>query len=157
VADLTGSAGQGRIRAAAALTLDDLEILFANHIEAMTSLAFDAATGAVRARRQRRLDALRLGDEPVPIPDPHAAAALLAEAAMKRPGDLPWSKEQQALRARATFLHETLGASWPDLSDAALAADPSWLAPHLVGETRLGAITAQHLGAALDTVLPWAQ
>jgi len=157
VADLTGSAGQGRIRAAAALTLDDLEILFANHIEAMTSLAFDAATGAVRARRQRRLDALRLGDEPVPIPDPHAAAALLAEAAMKRPGDLPWSKEQKALRARATFLHETLGASWPDLSDAALAADPSWLAPHLVGETRLGAITAQHLGAALDTVLPWAQ
>jgi ATP-dependent helicase HrpB len=91
------------------------------------------------------------------VTDFEAAARLLAEAALKRPETLPWSKDQKALRARATFLHQTLGEDWPDLSDAALAADPTWLVPHLVGETRLAAINAEHLGAALDALLPWAR
>ena len=59
------------------------------------------------------------------------------------------------MRARATYLHQTLGAPWPDLSQGALAQNPDWLAPHIIGETRLSAITADHLGAALDTLLPW--
>jgi ATP-dependent helicase HrpB len=157
VADITGSATQGRIRSAAALEPADLESLFAHHIVSETTLAFDTATGSVRARRQRRLDALRLGDDTAAITDLDAAARLLAEAAVKRPDALPWSKEQKALRARAHYLHQTLGPDWPDLSDTALRADPSWLAPHLVGETRLSAISADHLGAALEDILPWAR
>ncbi|WP_248306479.1 ATP-dependent helicase HrpB [Devosia oryzisoli] len=157
VADLTGSATQGRIRAAAALDAEDLETLFASRMSSQTTLAFDAATGSVRARRQRRLDALRLADDTAAITDFEAAAALLAKAAIQRPEALPWSKEQKALRARATYLSQTLGGSWPDLSDAALAADPSWLTPHIVGETRLAAISAQHLGSALDALLPWSE
>lgn len=157
VADLTGSATQGRIRSAAALDPADLETLFAHHITSETTLTFDPASGAVRARRQRRLDALRLADEPAPVTDLERAAELLAEAALKRPETLPWSKDQKALRARATFLHQTLGEDWPDLSDAALAADPDWLTPHITGETRLSAITADHLGQALDALLPWAK
>src|SRR5690606_32220633 len=119
--------------------------------------AFDTQTQSVRARRQRRLDALRLADDTAPVTDLETAAALLAEAALKRPETLPWSKDQKALRARASFLHQTLGADWPDLSDAALAADPKWLTPHLVGETRIAAISADHLGMALDSLLPWAR
>ncbi|MBJ3786744.1 ATP-dependent helicase HrpB [Devosia sediminis] len=157
VADLTGSATQGRIRSAAALDPADLETLFAAHVRSETTLAFDAQTGSVRARRQRRLDALKLADDTAPVTDFEAAAALLAEAALKRPENLPWSRDQKAVRARATFLHHTLGGNWPDLSDAALAADPAWLVPHITGETRLAAITAEHLGAALDTLLPWAR
>lgn len=157
VADLTGSATQGRIRSAAALDPVGLETLFAHHITSETTLTFDAASGAVRARRQRRLDALRLADEPAPVTDLERAAELLAEAALKRPETLPWSKDQKALRARATFLRQTLGEDWPDLSDAALAADPDWLTPHITGETRLSAITADHLGQALDALLPWAK
>ena len=157
VADLTGSAGQGRIRAATALDAAELENLFVGHITTQTSLAFDPKTNAVRARRQRRLDALRLADDTAPVTDFEKAATLLAEAALKRPETLPWSKDQKALRARASFLHQSLGMDWPDLSDAALAADPSWLAPHLVGETRLADIGADHLGMALDTLLPWAR
>ncbi|WP_338721019.1 ATP-dependent helicase HrpB [Devosia sp. XK-2] len=155
IADVTGSATQGRIRSAAALEATDLEALFAGHITNQTTLRFDAATGAVRARRERRLDALRLADETAPVTDLETAANLLAEAALKRPETLPWSKDQKALRARATFLHQSLAADWPDLSDAALAADATWLAPHLLGETRLAAINADHLGAALETLLPW--
>src|SRR5690606_11271721 len=127
------------------------------HIRSETTLTFDSQTGSVRARRQRRLDALKLADDTAPVTDLEAAANLLAEAALKRPEALPWSKDQKAIRARATWLHQTLGADWPDLSDAALAADPSWLSPHIIGETKLSAIIADHLGMALDTLLPWAK
>ena len=157
VTDLTGTAATSRIRAAAALDRSDLEALFAAHITATETLSFDPASGSIRARRQRQLGALRLADEPVAVTDLDQAAALLTEAALHRPENLLWSKEQKALRARATYLHQTLGTPWPDLSDTALAAAPSWLAPHIMGETRLAAITAAHLGNALDGLLPWSQ
>ena len=157
VTDLTGAAATSRIRAAAALDRADLESLFSNRITATESLAFDPASGSVRARRLRQLDALRLADEPAPVTDLDQAAALLAAAALRRPETLPWSRDQQALRARATYLCQTLGTPWPDLSDTALAADPAWLTPHILGETRLADITAAHLGNALDALLPWSQ
>jgi len=94
----------------------------------------------VRARRIRRLGALRLGDDPVAIDDPAAAGALLA-AGIAGIGiqALLWSKEQISLRARATYLAKVLGDPWPDLSDAALAKDgAAWLAPFLAGRTSLG-------------------
>lgn len=157
VTDMTGTAAKSRIRAAAALSPDALESLFAQRIAETTVLALDDASGAVRARRQRRLGALRLADDPVPVSDFGAAALLLAQAAIRRPDALPWSKEQRALRARASYLHQTLGADWPDLTDMALSADAGWLAPFIEGETRLSAITADHLGQALDALLPWAR
>jgi HrpA-like RNA helicase len=157
VTDVTGAAATSRIRAAAALDRTDLEALFAHRITATETLSFDPASGSVRARRIRQLDALRLADDPVPVTDLEQAALLLAEAALRRPETLTWTKEQKALRARAVYLRQTLGDVWPDLSDAALAADPAWLAPHILGETRLAAITAAHLGNALDLLLPWSQ
>jgi ATP-dependent helicase HrpB len=157
VTDLTGAAATSRIRAAAALDRADLETLFGHRITETTTLAFDPASASIRARRQRQFGALRLADDPVSVTDLDQAAALLATAALRRPETLPWTKEQKALRARATYLHETLGKAWPDLSDAALAADPAWLAPHILGQTRLAAITAAHLGNALDVALPWSQ
>lgn len=157
VTDVTGAAATSRIRAAAALDRTDLEALFAHRITATETLSFDPASGSVRARRIRQLDALRLADDPVPVTDLEQAALLLAEAALRRPETLTWTKEQKALRARAVYLRQTLGDIWPDLSDAALAADPAWLAPHILGETCLAAITAAHLGNALDLLLPWSQ
>ena len=156
VTDVTGAAASGKIRGAAAISRDSIETLFAHHISAETVLSFDAQSGSVRARRVRRLDALRLNDDPAQVDNLEAAAALLAEAAAKSGIDaLGWSRDQRALRARTTYLHQTLGAPWPDLSETALAANPEWLTPHIIGETRLSAITADHLGAALDTILPW--
>ena len=157
VTDITGAAATGRIRAAAAIDRADIEVLFAHRIVENTTLAFDAPSSSIRARRLRQLDALRLNDEPVAVTDFAAAAALLADAAIRKVETLAWSRDQLALRARATYLHQTLGADWPDLSDAALARNAGWLAPHIMGETRFAGITAAHLGNALDTLLPWAQ
>jgi ATP-dependent helicase HrpB len=155
VTDVTGGAANGRIRAAAAIDLATIEELFAGRIVTETALAFDAASRSVRARRVRRLDALKLDDDPVAIDDPAQAAALFA--ANLAVSELPWSKDQKALRARATFLASALGDPWPDLSDAALSPDRGWLASFITGRTALSAITAEDLSAALDMLLPWSQ
>jgi ATP-dependent helicase HrpB len=153
VTDVTGAAANGRIRAAAAIDLATIEELFAGRIVTETTLAFDAGSRGVRARRVRRLDALKLDDDPVAIDDPARASALLA--ANVAAADLPWSKDQKALRARATYLAGALGDRWPDLSDAALSLNKDWLAPFITGRTALSAITAEDLSAALETLLPW--
>ncbi|SEQ15601.1 ATP-dependent helicase HrpB [Devosia sp. YR412] len=159
VTDITGAAATGRIRAAAALDRADLETLFADKITSETILAFDQPSLSVRARKIRRLNALRLADEPVAVDDPEAAANILAEAAARRGLDLlPWSREQKAWRARANFLRGTLGDDWPDLNADALAPTVAdWLAPALFGLTKLSEITGDHLRTALDLLLPYAR
>jgi ATP-dependent helicase HrpB len=158
VTDVTGVAANGRIRAAAAIDLATIEELFADRIVTETQMIFDAASRSVRARRVRRLEALRLADDPVAVDDPVRAAELLAAGiAGIGLGELPWSKEQKALRARATYLFRALGEAWPDLSDEALACDPGWLVPYITGRSSLNAITADDLGAALDALLPWSR
>ena len=100
VADITGAAATGRIRAAAAIERAVIEELFASQIVEETAMAFDRASRSVRARRVRRLGALRLDDAPVKIADPEQAAAVLAEGIAELGiAELPWTKEQQALQA----------------------------------------------------------
>ena len=159
VTEMTGAAASATIRAACPVARETVEELFASHIQIATDLAFDPAARAVRARRQRRLGALRLEDGPAAIDDPEAAAPLLAAGiADLGIGKLPWTRDQRTLRDRAGFLHRTLGEDWPDLSDAALARDDAaWLVPHIPGLSRLDQITADHLSAALFDLLPWAR
>jgi ATP-dependent helicase HrpB len=159
VTDITGSAANGRIRAAAAIDRETIEELFGPSIVEETALAFDRASRSIRARRVRRLGALRLSDSPVAVNDPARAAKLLA-AGIAETGiaALPWSREQKALRARASYLRRALGETWPDLSDEALAADgAAWLADHIIGRNSLAEISADDLGAALDALLPWSR
>ncbi len=154
VADVTGTAANGRIRAAAAIDLGTIEELFGAAIVTETIMTFDGVSRSVRARRVRRLGSLRLDDDPAAVNDPVRAAAMLAVGLDV--AELPWSRDQKALRARASFLHRALGDPWPDLSDQALSGDGEvWLAPHITGRTALSQITAEDLGAALDALLPW--
>ena len=157
VADMTGKAASATIRAAAAIDRQAIEEIFASRVIDKTVLAFDREARAVRARTQRLLGALRLGDAPARIADMDAAATLLA-AGIAETGiaALPWSREQKSLRGRAGFLRQHLGDDWPDLSDRALAKDGAdWLVPHIHGLTRLDEITAERLSAALYDLLPW--
>lgn len=158
VTDVTGSAANGRIRAAAEISRTEIEALFSNQIIDETAMAFDPASRSVRARRSRRLAALRLGESSAKIEDLAEAALLLADGIASIGIDhLPWSRDQKTLRHRATYLARTLGADWPDLSDEALATHPrEWLAPHITGRTALADITVDDLGRALDELLPWA-
>jgi len=159
VTDITGSAAQGRIRAAASIDSDTIEALFGKDIVTETVTSFDSRSRSVRARRIRRLGALRLADDPVAVADPDEAAGLLAAGiAAIGAGALPWSREQVSLRARATYLAKMVGEDWPDLSDEVLSrGGAAWLAPFIAGRNALAAITADDLAAALDQLVPWSR
>lgn len=69
---------------------------------------------------------------------------------------LPWSKQAKQWRDRVMFLRKAEDDSWPDLSDAALAARAdAWLVPALYDKTALKDLSAGDLSDALMALLPW--
>ncbi|KQP55086.1 ATP-dependent helicase HrpB [Methylobacterium sp. Leaf108] len=157
VADLAGAAGNARILAGAAIASEAIEALFSDRIEATTTVSFDTAARALRARNTRRLSAVTLAERTLPVPADAASAEILARG-VARIGiaALPWTPALTQWRARVGFMRAAEGEPWPDLSDAALAETaPDWLAPELVGVTSVDAIPADTLGRALLALLPW--
>jgi ATP-dependent RNA helicase HrpB len=157
VAELTGTAAQGRILSAAPITLAEIETHFAGRIEARDDIAFDAASLSLRGRNSRRLGAIVLTEWPVPVTPDEDTGRLLAENVAKTGiGRLPWSKALTQWRDRAMFLRASEGEDWPDLSDAALALTArEWLAPTLATKTSVGALSADEMEQALHNLLPW--
>lgn len=167
VAELSGAAAASRILLAARLDSDDLDAIAGKRIETRDELAFDASSMAVRARRVRRLGAITLENEPLAVPRDLATAETLATGIAKVGlTRLPWTPAQQQLRDRVAFLRAALTpvsgrpgltpTLWPDLSDAALAANVTeWLSPVLTGATRLADITPEMLDQALIVLLPY--
>ncbi|MGE0024929.1 MAG: ATP-dependent helicase HrpB [Hyphomicrobium sp.] len=157
VAEMQGTAAATRILLAAVTTEAEILSFAAHRIASRDELVFDREAAALRARRVRRLDAIELASEPRPVePSPEATAALAAGLAELGATRLPWGKAQLQLRDRAAFLRAAGGADWPDLSDTHLTQTlADWLAPFLSGKTRLADVTAEDLGQALDTLVPW--
>jgi len=156
VAELVGSAAQGRITLAAPISLADIEARFAGRIEEREDIACDPKTLALRGRRSRRLGAVMLGEQPFAVaPNPDTAkrlAAAIVEAGLDR---LPWTKPLRQWRDRVLFLRRAEGEEWPDLSDAGLAATAeTWLAPLFFDKTALAMLTSAELEAALHALLP---
>ena len=156
VAEIIGSAAQGRIVLAAAIALADIEAHFADRIEATEEVTFDPPSLSLRGRRLRRLGALALAEQPIAVaPDEAAAHALAAGVARLGVERLPWSKALTQWRDRVLFLRRAEGEEWPDLSDAGLAERiDDWLKPTLVGKTAIGQLGGDDLAAALGTLLP---
>jgi ATP-dependent helicase HrpB len=158
VAEIVGSAAQGRITLAVAMSLAEIEAHFADRIEGREDVSVDPATLALRCRRSRRLGAITFGEQPMPV-TPDAAtgqrlASAIAGAGLDR---LPWTKALRQWRDRVLFLRKAEGDEWPDLSDAALAASAAeWLAPLLADKTALAGLTATELETALQNMLPYA-
>lgn len=159
VAELQGTAAATRILAAARASEAEMTAIAADRIKDCEELVFDAESGAVRARRVRRLDAIALTTEARPVTPSAKTAALLARGAAQRGLDrLPWTKSLQQLRHRVSFLRTAEGPSnpWPDVTDEALAETAEgWLAPFLSQAIKLSDIDAGALAAALDVLLPW--
>jgi ATP-dependent helicase HrpB len=158
VAELAGSAAQGRILSAAPITLAEIEAHFADRIVARVDVAFDAASLSLRGRDSRRLGAVVLGERPVAVMADETSAKRLAEGIVNAGIDrLPWTSALRQWRDRVMFLRASKGAEWPDLSDAALAAGAEqWLAAALAGKTALAEFSADELAATLGELLPWA-
>ena len=158
VAELTGTAAQGRILLAAPIAQEEIELRFADQIENsrgdFVRSRRDGAAGAAQADactrsrcRKRRWRCRRRRRRRKIFADGLIAAGL---------DKLPWSKSLKQWRDRVMFLRKAEGESWPDLSDAALAAQrESWLVPALYDKTSLKEFSAGDLSDALMALLPW--
>ncbi|MFF1395541.1 ATP-dependent helicase HrpB [Streptomyces sp. NPDC058287] len=156
VADRPVGAGHARVRLAAVV---DEEVA----LRAAAPLRTEGdevawADGELVARHVERLGAVELAVRPLK----EAAPALVREAlkeGLRREGFglLRWSREAGELRERLAFLHRTLGAPWPDVSDDALHARvDEWLEPELGKARRRSDLGRIDAGQALRRLLPWA-
>ena len=157
VADLSGTAQQARILLAAPITQAEIETRFADRIAQRDEVIVDPATLSLRGRRAKKLGAIALSEQIVPVTPSLENAALLANAiAQAGIGRLPFSKHLKQWRDRVMFLRTSEGEEWPDLSDAALTATvQDWLAPLLADKTALKDIGADDLSNAIMELLPW--
>src|SRR5262245_41813023 len=157
VAEISGTAAQGRIVLAAAITLAEIEAQFSGRIESRDEIAFDEGSASLRARRLRRLGAIALAEQAMKVVPDDATARMLAEGIARLGiGRLPWTNALRQWRDRVVFLRKSEGDEWPDLSDAALAASAAdWLAPAFAGKTSTAALGADGLTQALHDLLPW--
>jgi ATP-dependent helicase HrpB len=157
VAELMGTAANGRILLAAPLAQEEIERHFADQIEGIEEVFFDRSAMALRVRRKRTLHAIALSEAPMALSPSAETARVFADGLIAAGLDkLPWSKSSKQWRDRVMFLRKAEGESWPDLSDAALAAQAeAWLVPALYDKAALKDFSAGDLSDALTTLLPW--
>ena len=157
VAELTGTAANGRILLAAPITQAEIEQQFADHIQTDDEVTFDRSAMALRARRRKKLHAITLSEQPLSIAPSADTARVLADGLVAAGMDrLPWSKPLKQWRDRVMFLRMASPDEWPDLSDAALAEmRGEWLVPALFNKTSLAGFSAGDLSDALMALLPW--
>ncbi len=156
VAETDGRQPESRIYMAAALAPDEVEQLFAGQIITEDIYSWDGDPGVVRAQRVTRLGAIVLRETRLANPDPARVASVLAAELMRRGvAALPWSDDALSVRQRVAFLR--IGdATWPDLSDDALAASAErWLAPLLVRARGVDDVRKLDLAGALLGMLSW--
>jgi ATP-dependent helicase HrpB len=156
VAELTGSAAQGRIVLAAPIALAEIEERFGGRIENRDEVTFDEKSLSLRARRSRRLGALALNEQTRKVEPNEDTVRVLAEG-IARVGmnRLPWTKSLTQWRDRVMFLRRAECEEWPDLSDAALAANVEWLTPAFADKTAVSQLSPDDLSNALAELLPW--
>jgi len=111
-------------------------------------------------RRIRRIGACVVDEKITGAPDRAAlTAALKAEVEARGPGGglsgLKWGERSGGLRARLAWLHG-IDATWPDVSDAGLAAErETWLWPLLDTVQALDGIADSALEQGLRSLVPW--
>jgi ATP-dependent helicase HrpB len=159
-AELEGMEREALIRLAAPVSAAELEQLFAGSIRTVEEIRWDARSGAVVARRQRRLGELVLSDDGLAAPDAAAVTVAMLDGVRALGLDaLNWSRAALQLRARMAFAraHDAREPGrWPDVSDAALLGSlEDWLAPWLGGITRREHLARLDMHEVLRGMLDW--
>ncbi|MDO9416864.1 ATP-dependent helicase HrpB [Pararhizobium sp.] len=156
IADLTGRAGKQRVLAAAEIDRVTVEEEMAGQIVREDQSFFDRPSRQVRARRVTRLGALIFEEAPLPRPTgPKAAKALAEGVRLLGTAVLPFARESQQLRDRLGFLHRSIGAPWPDTTDAGLLARlDEWFEPWQENTRGIDDISSSSLSEGLLSLVP---
>ncbi len=155
-AELDGNRRDARIFLAAAYDHDILLDQFAHRLECQARVDWDTRHRRVVTARCCRLGALIVQTEPLADAEPESIQAAMLEGVRRHGLEcLPWTLELRAWQARIGFLRRVL-PGWPDVSDGNLAATlEEWLAPSVIGLTRLRDLAKIDLGRALKRQMDW--
>lgn len=142
IADMAGAAGRAQVLLGAPMDYEDIEAMFGGEIDTRASATLDPATGALRARKVRRLGRLVLSEAPMErLSGAELSQALLDVVAEQGLGCLDWTDAARQTLARVRFMRSLEGGAWPDWSDEALLASvQDWLSPALDGVSNLKAV-----------------
>jgi ATP-dependent helicase HrpB len=126
--------------------------MFGSEIETRAAVSVDAATGAVRGRRTRRLGRIVLSEAPLEKLSADEMRQALVDAVRDDGLSLlDWDEHARQARARVALMRGLEGETWPDWSDGALIETlDDWLAPALGGNLR-----AVQVGQALLNTLTY--
>ncbi|MFF2089133.1 ATP-dependent helicase HrpB [Paenibacillus sp. NPDC058174] len=157
-AELDDSGTESRIRLAAMLQAEQLQLAAGEQIEVQDSVEWDASAGAVRARRRQRLGALVLKEGPLPQPHPEQVAMALLEGIRQSGlGLLQMSKQSSQLLARMRLMSGR-NKDWPDISEETLLATlDDWLLPHLIGMRNRNDLQRLNMIQVLESLYSWQQ
>ncbi|CQR72402.1 ATP-dependent helicase HrpB [Sporomusa ovata] len=156
--NLDGQGTESRIFLAAPIEIEQIRTHFAQQIVNETTVAWDGAVRAVRARVYERLGSLIVKVSPCLKPKPaDILGALLSGIAQEGLALLPWTRAARQLRERLLFIHHWQ-AGWPDVTDKALLSTlDTWLGPYAYGLTSQAELTQLNLAAILENMLTWEQ
>ena len=139
VGDVDSVGADVKIFLAAALSEEDIETEFADHLATTDEVQWDVRQETVVARRVIRLGAIEVSEQSLEPESEKSRAAMLDGIRIMGLGALPWNKDTISLRIRSEWLRRAgLAANeWPDLSDQHLIDSlDAWLGPYLNGIVR---------------------
>ena len=151
--------GEPRITQALPTTLAALETYLPERFTQADNIAWDNRQQTVTARRESRLGALVIRNEPLAGADPDVCRGLLLEGIRRAGADaLPWDPAARTWQARLLCAREWFPEQdWPDVSDTHLLTTlEDWLAPYLTPDMRrLDQLRNLDLAQILSQQLDW--
>jgi ATP-dependent helicase HrpB len=156
IAELDGQPPEYRVARAVPLSLDDLRPDVQDQLSTERGVTWDERTRSVKAVQRVRLGAITIEEKPLREVDAEQVRALwIAQLAKVGVDAWPWSESAGRLRERLAFLHHH-DASWPDVSDVALAGTmDAWLGPHLDGLRSWSQLEQLPWHDALASLVSW--
>ncbi len=153
-AQVDGGARQGRVFLAASLERGEISRDHGHLLSREELVRWNGER--VEAAVVTRFGAVEFAREDLKLVDPEQVRQCLL-AGIRETGldSLAWDRKSQELRARMQCAHLWDPVNWPDMSDAALLSDLSWLEPWLDNVTTLARLRKIDLTGALLARLSW--
>ncbi|MBL0937545.1 MAG: ATP-dependent helicase HrpB [Gemmatimonadaceae bacterium] len=156
IAELEGQPPEYRIVRAAPLTLEEIKDAVGEQFARESLVTWDDRARTVKTVERVRLGAITVEERPLRDVDAEAVRDVLTQELVRAGAAAwPWREGATRLRERLAFLHHH-DASWPDVSDSALAESISeWLAPYLDGARSWAHLERVDWHEALASLVPW--
>ena len=155
-AHLDAGQRQGRIFLAAPLDLSDLKQNQPRLFHQEKKVYWDETEARVVTVQQERLGELIISQHPwQQAPKTEIMQAFMQGIQKTGLNCLPWDKEARELQTRVCFIRAIQPEDWPDLDDAVLLDDLSWLEPYIGDCSRLDQLKKINLQAIFSGILGW--